>query len=197
MDIPVEILLDIFEQLKFNDLISLAKIHPQTRDVVEILMKQEIANKSFTVRNDLKSGFSIQYEDNQIPFDFSSILFFFRNFGHHITQLVITERFGNLEQQKLSKRYIMRYSADYLKEIDFSFEYDSYKNALMSFEGSFSKAKRIRLQKGSIQDISSFSEQFPVVESLDVRTMSLRPGNWNGFLHLNRLTMPESSLVRD
>lgn len=106
--------MDICDQLEFTDLISFAKTHLHTCEVVEIVIKQKISNKSITIFNGIQNVSTIRFENGQSSItDFGSILYFFRNFAHHITHLVV-ERFGENNQTKVFKSYISKYAAAHL-----------------------------------------------------------------------------------
>lgn len=196
MDLPVEILFDTFEQLELNDLLSLARAHPQTRDVVKVLIKKDISNITVKSRNRFENKIRFYYGNNRSSLlDFKSKLYFFRTFGHYITNLVIDGFVGSDEQVKVFKRYISQYCAAYLKEIDFTINERWENNPLADFTSPFTQVKRVRFQRGRIAVAVNLPKLFPRLVDLDVESMSIATLNLMvHFPYLKRLIIPRSWL---
>lgn len=96
LKLPVEILLDIFEHLELRDLVLLARTHPYTRTLVDVLVKQEFSNNAVKITNEFQPAtndfntFSFQIgKDRAVPLDIESTLLCVRIFGHHLTSLSV------------------------------------------------------------------------------------------------------------
>lgn len=198
MDLPVEIHLDIFEQLNFKDLFSLSQTHSHIRDVVDVIMKRNISNKMLKIRNNILSKFTIQCaNDRSSDLNFESTLYFLRHFGHHITHLLVELKsyyLGN-EYRQIFKSYIGRYVAAQLKEIDINFAFLE-NNPLAGFQATFPLAKVVHLRESDMTQISDLRTTFPMVESLDFSSMELS-GDAKEYLnvyfpHLKRLAVPKA-----
>lgn len=166
-NLPVEILLDIAEHLDLRAIISFAQIHSHARSVVDKLMKKLLSNKPIKITGAERC--LVRHAEERL--NFGQILYFFRNFGHHLTHLTINGFGYTNEQRELFLSYIRTYAAEYLKEIDFNFN-QSF-NPLMNFNGSFPQAKTVCLKEVPTKIGSKIREIFPSCESLDVEESNL------------------------
>ena len=96
MDLPVEIRLNIIEQLHLNNLIRVRKSLPEDRYLIEGVFRKMFKNHSFRIfyDGDFREA-RISYDNfsfENIPFgvlndNFKEILEFLKYFGHCITKL--------------------------------------------------------------------------------------------------------------
>lgn len=189
LDLPLELLDDIFSKLDLSNAISVSKIHPYTRAIVDDMIRRMISNKTLGVTG---SAYAIADKFPEYA-EFQTILDLFENFGHHITKLnVHYNQFVNETDQKTLNEYISKYAAASLKEIDFQFRYSRSHSPLDGLKGPFLHVKSVRFQDGLLRSKFNFSEMFPVINNLDVGSMLFATEDFTQHLpNLVRLTTPK------
>lgn len=177
LNLPVEIILDICDELGLKDLLAFAKTNSLVRNAVDISMKQKLANKNFRIYNAIQNISNIRYEDSQNgsdripPLSFGSVLYLFRTFGHHIQRLTVYSFGDSVEQKKLFKNYIGKYVALNLKEVEFHFEKEVH--PFVDFKEHFPRAKVLRLYGGvAIYDLD-LREITPAISKLTIEEMNI------------------------
>lgn len=191
MDLPVEVLLSVFDHLGFKDLISIASTNSFFRDLAEILVKQ----KTIRITNAFSLNKYIEEYNQLLELNFGpnfELTFrFLRIFGHRITTLVV-DRFGNSNQRKLFQKHISKYVASYVKRIDFHFHDEI--NPLSDFDRPFEEAKIVTIRGYQISTTAAkLQDLFPVVSTLDVGSSpKFKHELMMNFPYLERMTIPTS-----
>lgn len=121
LDLPFELLLDIFTQLDLTSAISVAKTHPYNREVVDDMMRRLLSNRTLEIVGCACMISGIHYKPRHARFGI--IMDLLKYFSHHITKLNVQfNRLINKTQHETLNEYISKYGATSLKEIDLQFE---------------------------------------------------------------------------
>ena len=206
MDLPVELQLDIFEQLRFLDLISVSKALPEHRSLLEIVFRNILKNHAFAVvfiEGD-KVRIYFAYTEIDIISEriatqyFEDILYFLQYFGHCIAKLKIDDYSNNATPQDVSlyerlDKQIREYVAKSVIEIEFhqmihSTEFEMNRR-LKDYIVPFPNCLIAKFHHGTI-DAATLRQMFPVVNRLDLETATVTNYLPN-FPHLKRLTVPK------
>lgn len=173
--------------LELNDLISVAKTHSHTQNVVDILILQEISNE--TIKIIKLENFSIGHRYESL--NFGSVLYFIRNYGDRITNLEI-RCFGNTQQTELFISYLNTYATPHIKGINTKdFDLKLNLDPLRDFECTFPQAKSVTLRGGLVRQSTNLWQVFPAVENLDALEANLMQFDLGvEFPHLKRLGIP-------
>lgn len=167
-DMPLELLLEIYEQFDLDDLTNVAKIHPQSQMAAEMIFKLKNSTGKFTIKSKQinKAKFKPNYD---IPVEFNKLLLTLKMFGHLITKLKINYNYFHGKQSEMVNEHLSKYVADSLLEIELKECNDA---DLKGLTGSFKNIETVRLRHGRLNSNSTnLSEIFNSVRSLDVRQM--------------------------
>lgn len=196
LDLPFELLLDIFERLDMLELISVGRIHPHIEAVASHIIERLISDRTLKIyirRNQLYKFEGISYSIlgtdhiNQ-PVELQTMLDLFKYYGHYITKL--SAQFGEKrDYDEALISYINKYAAKTLKEIDFQ-RLEMFCHLLKE---PFSVAEKVQLKHiNAATSTLNLSEMFPSVRYLDVRAMGLirSLNSLQHYPHLEHLTIP-------
>lgn len=164
-DLPVELLLMVYEDFDLADLNSAARIHPHAQRVASIVFNEKfgrqmhvISDTGLNVTNEI--GYSTNIANMHVMY---STL---KRFGHLLTNLTIEyDALGEWECEKINMR-INRYMINTLIEFTISKSSEQTVN-LKHLLGPFSKVKVVRILDCTIErNYTSLSHVFPSLCSL-------------------------------
>lgn len=201
IDLPVEILLNIFENLDLKDLYSVSRTHSKSRNVVSTIFqkfhKYRFSNWFFDISDDnFKFGADYKLSLNS---EFSLILNFIRNFGHLMTKLKVTyyPRM-NQKQCHLLNEYINEYVTEFMEEIDLGLGIDFIYCSVNFLKGPFPKVEAVTFsranmlifndQKINISIYNRIPSMFPAMRSLEFKIIEFE-GSLNHFPLLERFAI--------
>lgn len=167
-DMPLELLLDIYEAFDLDDLINVAKSHPHSQIAAEIVFKKKYSIKKFTIKSKQinRAKFKPNYD---IPIEFNKLLVTLKMFGHLITKLKINYNYFHEKQSELMNEYISKYVADSLVEIELKSCNDA---EFKGFTRPLNNVEIVRLRHGHVKsNITNLSKIFRSVRRLDIRQM--------------------------
>lgn len=186
-DFPLELLLDIYEDLDLRNLANVAKTHPYNWNAAEIIFNHKHSIETFDINGTIV--FNGELEEKSVnTHEFNSILNSLEMFGHLITKLKLDYSFFDDQQSEIINKHICKYVANTLNRIE-----------LIQFTGEslaglepLKNVEIVNLAKGNVSsDGVNFSELFPSVRDLDIACM-IRPkyGNFqHHFPHLETIKM--------
>lgn len=162
-DLPLEILLDIYEDLDASALASVARTHPYNWDAADIVFKNKYALQTFDVNGE-------KLINANETFEFNALLNSLELFGKHITKLKLDYRSFNDEQIQKINQHLVAYSADTLIEIELKGCNDEL---LKELAGLFGNIEVVRLASGNLNsDDINLNEIFPAMRHLDLIFMN-------------------------
>lgn len=193
LDLPPELLLDIFSLLNLTEMIPVARTHPYMRIIIDnYLIKELIFNSTLEMigKNEMMVG-----ECSFRNVGFETILNVLKYFGQHITKLKIHfSRFTTQDQHKSLSEHISKYCAASLKEIYFHLCYTPY-YILEGLEGPFPNVESVLFDDATFRIRTNFSAIFPAIRSLDVGSVTLPAEDLQEhFPNLKQLKIPKYNL---
>lgn len=196
-DIPLELLLNIYEFLEVSSLATAAMTHSYSRQAAEMVFKNQFS-RNFNI-NGMRLNHGQIMIDTNYSFEFTGMLLALELFGHLITKLTIDYHFLNEKQcEKINKR-LSEYVANSLIEIELI---HCNHNNLVGFTRALYKAEVVVFHDGHISSFVSIrpnidlSRLFPMVIRLNLQTMSFMSieSTERNFAHLEELEL-ETSLA--
>lgn len=161
---PLELLLDIYENVDLNTLTNAAKTHPNNWSAAEIVFNHTFANQTFDVNG--VSAFNGTWKDNSNnEHEFNTMLNTLEMFGHLMTRLQLNYYYFNEKQIEIVNRYLNKYVANSLIEIVLN----NCGNGKY-LTGTFKRVECVHLLFGNVTDMK-LNEIFPVVNCLDLKYM--------------------------
>lgn len=156
LNLPVELLLDIFDKLDLKNVMSVAKSHAHNRAVVDVMVKRLISNRTFEIDSCGRGTCSYKIH-GKMSFakrvDCQIILDLFEYFGHHITKLIVNfDNFANHTGREVVHEHIRKHAAEWLEEVFFIFHRLSKKfiDLFTDMDAPFTRAKVVRLEHGGL-----------------------------------------------
>lgn len=205
MNLPVELRMDIFEQLNFTELITLSRALPHDHYVIGRLFRNMMKNREFRI---LCDGYSreirVFYGDfllaniryANVGEHFDEILDFLQSFGHCISKLKIS--YLSYVDKKLREslhRRIRENVAGFVNEIEFNLDDKSVDSCLSDLTVPFASAKVVKLEKTEI-NATILHQMFPAVQHLDLGSIKMNE-SLSHFSNLERLTLPSGWGVKE
>lgn len=198
LNLPVELRLDILEQIDFKDLNRVRKSLPEDRNLIEQVFRKMFKNHEFHMNYDgIFGNIRIYYDKMTIANidvkkkdeNFEEISNFLQYFGHCIKKLNIFYYSHNKGKfLKSFQKQIRKYVARSVNEIEFNLENASINRTLTGLIVPFPNAIDVKLSKMAI-DAATLHQMFPAVHSLDLKFIKMEE-NLAHFRHLERLTIP-------
>lgn len=200
LHLPVELRLNIFEQLGFEELIHACKALPEDRNLIEIVFRNMFKDHKLQI---LYVGTPKENEEIHIRYEQMNIVdisaknanetlkklsVFFQCFGHCINKLVIT--YNSFEVRTLVEplqRLIKKYVADSVNEVHLSYRYRYSELADSIIQ--FPNAKVVEIEDGQI-DAATLHQMFATVRNLNLRSVEMLE-SLSHFRHLKSLTTPK------
>lgn len=172
-NIPMELLLMIYENADLKTLINVAKSHPYNHRAAGLIFKSKFANERFIIDGLDRSAADFLTRDRN-SFDMNVVVGALHTFGHLITKLTID--YGLLDDQQMEQinENVSECVAGSLTELELKGCHD---HKLKGLRGPFKSVDLVCLRYGYVisSDID-FNEMFPSVRVIDVRSMlSLSP----------------------
>lgn len=173
-DFPLELLLDIYEDLDLNQLANVAKTHPYNWAAADIVYVHKFSLQSFDVNG--TTLFDGDFNDgSNHTHEFNSMLNSLEVFGHYITKIKIDYSLFNEEQSEMINQHINKYVANSLVGVEI-LQFDE-KNLVGL--GGLPNVKTVRLARGNAtSDEIDFGKIFPALRSLDILCMCRKFANF-------------------
>lgn len=171
-DIPLELLLDIFDHLDVYSLTSAAIANPFNRHATEKIFRTKFAT-DFGINLQKINENQFKRVSNNIS-EFDAILNAVEVFGHLIKNMTVNyNAFTRVESERINS-YLSRYVSESLNEIDLNGCHDRKLGGLI---GPFKNVKIVHLRHGEVKASSiNFKEIFSHVQTFDLTLMmSLSP----------------------
>lgn len=187
-DLPLELLLDIFEDLNLNELMGIARTHPYNWDAADIVFKSKFAIEAFDVNGLKKVSGSTFVDNSNDTNEFNAMLNALETFGHLITKININYYYFNDDQSETINQHLSKYVANSLIDIEMLNCNDS---TLKGLTGPFKKAETVYLSRGRLNSHINFSVMFPVLRKIDFLHMNyILPACFEyTFFNLNEINM--------
>lgn len=173
-DMPLELLLDIYEDLDVNSLTNVAKTHPYNWNAAAIIYRSTFAIEAFDIHGEyvFQDTFSWILDRENKSKEFESMLSSLQMFGHLITKLKLNYRHFTDEQQDRVNQYLNDYITDSLVEIELSHFTAS---DLSHIAAKLKSVKTAKLSNGNVTSHVNLSEIFAAVRTLDITFMHQVP----------------------
>lgn len=183
IDIPLEVLLDIYEQLDMNSLAAVGKTHPYNLFVTQLIYQNKYNVEMFNV-----NGSKIFDKTNvNSTHELDRLLNTFETFAPLITKLNLNfyNIHFNAKQIERFNQHISKYLADSLIDVQIEHFKDKHLNGLIGLH----KVENVRLAHGSIK--TNLNVIFPAMHRLDPKFMRniLPESIEHHFPQLQELTM--------
>lgn len=165
-DLPVELLLMIFDRFNLEDLNGVAKMHPYTHHVASSVFKQKFTGESHLINKD---GLFVKREENQSMMELGNrdvMYLAIKMFGHFISNLTIDYYLlGEWESGIINGR-ISKYLGNSLTELTIT-NYLQREAHLKYLGGPFKKVETVYFSKCSLgRHQQNLSRVFPVLRKL-------------------------------
>lgn len=170
-DLPLEILLCIFEELDLGSLASMAKTHSINWRAAEMVAKKlYIENISF----DSKFMSTKVINDNiGSPFGFTRLLDTLESFGHLMKRIKIDYFQFSDENSEQINSHLSRFTVDSLNEIELHYFNDMTSKG---FIGPFKKVEIVRMRFGDLKTNDfNLAQLFPAVKMFDLTQPNVLP----------------------
>lgn len=187
---PLELLLDIYEDLDMSSLANIAKTHPYNWDAAGIVYKTKFAIDMFDIRGEWIFDSIFMHRENQMK-EFETILSSLKMFGHLITKLKLSYKYFTDEQRETVNQYLNKYITESLIEIELKF---FKKCDLFRLAAQLKSVEIVRLSDGNVSSHMNLSEIFTAVRTLDLTFVYRVPSTsfeFN-FPHLEKIHMEYS-----
>lgn len=164
IDMPLELLLDIYEDLDVSSLTNIAKTHPYNWDAAGIVYKTKFAIEMFDIHGQqVFEGFLLDGENKKKEFE--AMLSSLQTFGHLITKLKLNYNYFTDEQRETVNQYVNDYITNSLVEI----ELRSFKESdLLRLAVLLKHVEIVHLSEGNVSSHMNLSEIFTAVRTLDL-----------------------------
>lgn len=170
-DLPLELLLDIYENLSLLDLRNLAASHPKNRCAAEMVFKSKFGNKELLIDHTGIETVEVALKASSINiFNIDFVLKILKQFGHLISKLKIYyDRITEQNCEKINKLLSER-SCDSLTEITLL---DTEAKKLVGLTGPFNRVESVTFRRRYVtsSDIN-MSQVFPVVTRIHSTSLS-------------------------
>lgn len=173
IELPVEILLLVFEDMDLKDLIAIAKSDPYIQRVAEMVYKAKFSKSPFEIDDYYQCTGQVAGDECVERLEFDSILDLFQVFGHLISKLVINHMSLREQPEKLRalNEHISKFMSHSLIEIKFSYLFNG---CLVGLQEPFAKVECVTFgNTGSIEPVDhsnnmNLSAMFPVVRQISL-----------------------------
>lgn len=179
VDLPLELLLIIYENFDLVKLTNVAATHPINSAAAEILYRQKYGKLPIRIsgRSMYNTSYVISETNTIILYNFNLTLAVLKIFGHLISSLLIDYESYNEQQRIEINQFINKNCAETLSSFEIGYCSD---NEFASLPGPFINVKSVRLKHGILKtDNVRFDEIFPSVRRLDMGSMLYK--NLSGF----------------
>lgn len=171
LNLPLELLLDIYEQFELPDLVNISKTHPRNQEAADIVFRNKYSNGLITITGQHIPNVKIIVHSQGITFYGMEItLQILQAFGHLMTKLQIQYRYINEEDRKKVNDYITKFCGQTLSYIDLV---DCNGDELDSLTGPFTELSELRFQSGFLNtERVRLDQVFPAMRTLYQGSMS-------------------------
>lgn len=169
-DLPMEMLLMIYKNLNFEQLVNIAKTNPNNRHAANIIFKDKFFKSKFVIKIKDYSNITVFYDQVVEQIDFDLLVNIFKMFGQSISNLSVDYRY--LAQGETEERLNKQISEDFsdsLKEFQLFCAYNV--SCTLGLQKPFKKVETMHLAKednGYLDFNINFSEMFPIVRYLSL-----------------------------